>query len=97
MESLLNIEKCVTEELKSNYSARTNDYELILGVVRRFGIDTNTPFSELVKMKNLPSFKTIMRARRKVQAENPQLKDAFTAEKRQERQEVYIKYSQEKM
>ena len=32
MERLLNIEKCVTEELKSNYSARTNDYELILGV-----------------------------------------------------------------
>ena len=46
MERLLNIEKCVTEELKSNYSARTNDYELILGVCKRFGIDTNTPFSD---------------------------------------------------
>lgn len=96
MERLLNIEKCVTEELKSNYSARTNDYELILGVCKRFGIDTNTPFSELVKIKTLPSFKSIMRARRKVQAENPQLKDAVTSEKRQERQEVYIKYSQDK-
>ena len=32
---LREVVKCVTEELKSNYSARTNDNELILGVMKR--------------------------------------------------------------
>ena len=96
MERLLNIEKCVTEELESNYSARTNDYDLILGVVKRFGIDVNIPFSQIVKRKDLPSFKSIMRARRKVQAERPELKDTQTTQARQDKQEIYKKYSQEK-
>lgn len=96
MKHLLNIEKCVKEELENNYSARTNDYDLILGVVKRFGIDVNIPFRQIVKRKDLPSFKSIMRARRKVQAEYPELKDAQTTQARQEKQEIYKKYSQEK-
>lgn len=89
---LKEVVKCVTEELRTNYSARTNDNELILGV------DTNIPFSELIHSGNLPtSFESITRARRKVQAQNPMLKDKPTADLRQEQEEVYRKFAKENL
>ena len=97
MQKLREVQQLVTEELKSNYSARTNDNELILGVMKRLGINTNVPFVELVRNRKLPSFESITRARRKVQADNPQLKDSETSDIRREREEVYREYSQEKM
>ena len=77
MERLLNIEKCVAEELKTNYLARTND-------------------NELIKLKNRPSFKSITRARRKVQAEHPELKDYQTSEIRKEEETKYKKFAKER-
>ncbi len=96
MERLLNIEKCVAEELKTNYLARTNDNELILAIMRKSGIDTNMPFSELIKLKNRPSFKSITRARRKVQAKHPELKDYQTSEIRKEEETKYKKFAKER-
>ncbi len=95
---LKEVVKCVTEELRTNYSARTNDNELILGVMKRLGVDTNIPFSELIHSGNLPtSFESITRARRKVQAQNPMLKDKPTADLRQEQEEVYRKFAKENL
>lgn len=44
---LKEVVKCVTEELRTNYSARTNDNELILGVMRGLGVDTTYHFQSL--------------------------------------------------
>lgn len=93
---LREVVKCVTEELKSNYSARTNNNELILGVMKRLGVNTNASFAELVGSGNLPtSFESITRARRKVQEQNPQLKDGKTVELRQEQEETYRNFAKE--
>ena len=88
--------KCDTEELKSNYSARTNDNELILGVMKRLGVNTNASFAEVVGSGKLPtSFESITRARRKVQEQHPQLKDGRTVELRQEQEENYRNFAKE--
>ena len=39
------------------------------------------------------SFKTIERVRRKIQADHPELKDEYIAEKRFEAQQIYEQYS----
>lgn len=97
MENLINIEKCVENELKTNYLTRTNDNELILAVLQKSGIDINMPFSKLLKLKNRPSFKSITRARRKVQERYPELKDSATAEMRKVEESKYRQFAQEKL
>ena len=93
---LKEVEKRVTEELRSNYSARTNDNELILGVLRRFGVNIDAPFSVVLRAGKLPtSFESITRARRKVQEKHSELKDAETALIRQEEEEKFYQFAKE--
>ena len=98
MKQLREVVKCVTEELNSNYSARTSDNELILGVMKRLVVNTNASFAEVVGGGKLPtSFESITRARRKVQEQNPQLKDGKTVELRQEQEESYRNFAKENL
>lgn len=84
------VAKCVAEELSTNYSARTNDNELILGVLRRLGVNTDAPFSVVLRAGKLPtSFESITRARRKVQEERPELKDKEAVQIREQRAEEF--------
>ncbi len=88
--------QCVQAELVCNPFSRKNDNELILGVLKRLGVDTNASFAEVVGSGNLPvSFESITRARRKVQERNPQLKDVVTVALRQEQEETYKQFAKE--
>lgn len=88
--------QCVHAELEYNKFARKNDNELILGVMKRLGVDTNASFAEVVGSGNLPtSFESITRARRKVQEQNPELKDIGIGILRQEQEKDYKKFAKE--
>lgn len=93
---LREVMQCVQAELEYNQFARKNDNELILSVMKRLGVDTSASFAEVVGSGNLPtSFESITRARRKVQENNPQLKDSVISVLRQEREEDYRQFVKE--
>ncbi len=96
MEQLRQLNDLVRVELTENVAARKSDMTLILGVFKRQGIDTTKSFAELAASGQLRQMESITRARRKVQSTHPELKDAGTAEKRAEREEIFRAYSQAK-
>lgn len=82
MERLKNIKSLVKKELENNPATRKNDMYLYLEVCEKLGVDTSESFLYLVCFEKLPSYESIRRARQKLQAEFPTLKDDMTAEQR---------------
>ena len=91
---LLKAEKEVKELLITSKLARKSDQALFIMHWRKKA--KNIPFKLFFLCPNLfdgYSFKTIERCRRKIQNDNPELKDLYVAEKRLEAQQVYEEYS----
>lgn len=89
MQKLVELKKVVYAELVENEQARSNDTELLLGVFRRLGINTQEPFAELANSGKLRQMESITRCRRKLQQEHPELRVEPIAELRNERQQVF--------
>ena len=90
MKRLNELKTVVYADLVENDSARRNDSALVMGDLKRIGVDTSRPFAELSERGELRQLESITRCRRKIQEEHPELKDAIVAEKRIER-EVFFK------
>ena len=93
MKRLNELKTVVYAELVENESARRNDTALVMGVLKRIGVDTSRPFAELSERGELRQLESI--TRRKIQEEHPELKDAIVAEKRIEREEVFKEFARQ--
>lgn len=95
LKRLNELKTVVYAELVENESARRNDTALVMGVLKRIGIDTSRPFAELSERGELRQLESITRCRRKIQEEHPELKDTIVAEKRIEREEVFKEFARQ--
>ena len=98
MAKLEKIENIVTRVLEEHEDARKDDFVLIGYVLDELGIPLNFDMRTMLHnhtIFEIPSFASIPRARRKVQAERPELKDAKTAEVREAEEEEYIEYARQ--
>ena len=78
--------KMVKEILETNAVARDSYNGLLIAVARRVGL-TDWPFETVLiewERKNLPSFASIMRARRKIAEKYPHLAPRESVRKRRE-------------
>ena len=95
LEELKSIESIVKELLESDPRTRKDDGYLIYKVIEvRNPLLTGASFEfVMTHAKDYKiSFESIRRARQKLQAKYPELKDEVTAAYRQEEQEVYQNY-----
>lgn len=92
-------EKLVHKILINNPSTRFSDYNLFVAVVRKLKPELlRLPIEEFfttVKGKDsgIPKYETVTRCRRKIQANNPELKEPHTAQKRAEQETEYKAYA----
>lgn len=93
METLKKIHDLVRAELTENPAARKSDITLILGVFKRQGVDASKSFEQLAASGDLRQMESITRARRKIQAQNPELKDGGMAGLRAEREGIFREYA----
>lgn len=97
MAKLQTIEKVVLEVLETYPNARKDDYVLMYFVCRRMCKNSiSHPFGSVLldhKELNVPNWKSIERARRKIQASRPDLVNAETAAIRYEEEKEYIDYA----
>lgn len=98
MADIYNTEKIVKKVLELYPATRKDDFLLIFAVYRE--IDFNKAYyinfcDLMVNHKNhkFPAFKTITRARRKLQSKYPELKDAETCISRMNEERDYIEYA----
>ena len=89
MNDLKKIKELVMAELQQNPTARKSDPILFLGVCKRKDIDVSQSIKFLLETHAVPSFCSVRRARQKIQAKFPELKDEKTAERRAELEEEY--------
>lgn len=89
MQKLVELKKVVYAELVENEQARSSDTELLLGVFKRLGINTQESFAELANSGKLRQMESITRCRRKIQQEHPELRVEAIADLRNERQQVF--------
>ena len=83
MAKLDKIKNVVLRVLEKNTEARKDDFVLFSLVCDEMGVPTNFDMRTMLlnhTLFGLPSMKSVERARRKIQAEQPELKDAKTAE-----------------
>ena len=91
-------EQLVYNALTSNEKARQDDYILYGLILKNCGIDLHISLgSFLINHKKLkaPSFKSVERARRKLEAKHSELIDKETKQMRDEAQERFKEYSRE--
>lgn len=96
MQKLVELKKVVYAELVENEQARRNDTELLLGVFRRLGINTQESFASLANSGKLRQMESITRCRRKLQQEYPELRIEPVAKLRNERQQVFKAFAKAK-
>lgn len=96
MKRLKRLESIVRAELTENEAARKSDTALLMGCFERMGIDTSRSFAELAADGSLRQMESITRARRKVQADFPELKDGTVTELRAAREEEFREYAKAK-
>lgn len=96
MKRLKRLESIVRAELTENEAARKSDTALLMGCFERMGIDTSRSFAELAADGSLRQMESITRARRKVQADSPELKDGAVTELRAAREEEFREYAKAK-
>lgn len=89
VKELVGLKKVVYAELVENEQARRNDTELLLGVFKRLGINTQESFASLANSGKLRQMESITRFRRKLQEEHPELRVEPIATLRNERQKVF--------
>ncbi len=97
MSRLQTMEKVVLEILEESHLARADDYFLMHCVCEKLcpGI-IGEPFGKaliLHKELEVPNWKSVERARRKVQEKRPDLVSPEKAEKRREEEEKYREYA----
>ena len=97
MSKLQTMEKVVLKVLEEYPEARKDDYVLMVKVCYETGVKADhINFAEGLlfhKLYNIPNWKTVERCRRKIQKQRPDLVVKTTAEKRQEEEKEYEKYS----
>ena len=94
---LRKVEEYVTKILEENKKARKSDYVLYAEVLKKFNFSGDIYLYDFLynytTKWQIPSFKTVERARRKVQGERPELKDKIVDDLRFEQQKDYIEYA----
>ena len=96
MKRLKRLESIVRAELTENEAARKSDTALLIGCFERMGIDTTRSFAELAADGSLRQMESITRARRKIQADSPELRDGAVTELRAAREEEFREYAKAK-
>lgn len=96
MKRLKRLESIVRAELTENEAARKSDTALLMGCFERMGIDTTRSFAELAADGSLRQMESITRARRKIQADSPELRDGAVTELRAAREEEFREYAKAK-
>lgn len=96
MKRLKRLESIVRAELIENEAARKSDAALLIGCFKRMGIDTSRSFAELAADGSLRQMESITRARRKVQADSPELKGGIITELRAAREDEFREYAKAK-
>ncbi len=98
MAKLKQISKIVSAVLEKHEDARKDDFVLVSYVMDELGVPTNFDMRTLLHNHTLfgvPSFESITRARRKIQAEFKALTDARTVEIREAEQEDYKEFARQ--
>lgn len=88
-------ENIVYEVLSKNKRARKDDFILYGAVIKQQGVNLNQSLMEFLayaKERKMPSFETVSRCRRKLQAQNEDLVDLDTKEIRMEQQQEFLRY-----
>ena len=96
MAKLNKISNIVLKVLSQNIKARKDDYILFSCVLDELGITSNFDMRTMLNnhvIFGLPSFASVTRARRKIQAQYPELKDAKAVEIRANEQEQYREFA----
>ena len=103
MEKLRNIEKIVYNILQEIDTARGDDYLLYYLVVREYfkanpklGDIDRVPFAEIMcghYYFGIPSYETVTRARRKIQADNPDLITERVSRRRRKEEQRFREYA----
>lgn len=96
MRRLKRLESIVRAELTENEAARKSDTALLMGCFERMGIDTTRSFAELAADGSLRQMESITRARRKIQADSPELRDGAVTDLRAAREEEFREYANAK-
>lgn len=95
--TLESMEKVVLQVLEESLYARQDDYVLMYFVCEKINPEIlKKPLNMALYNHNelgLPNFDTITRARRKIQANRPDLKIEKTAKNRRKREQMYKKYA----
>lgn len=90
-------ENLVLKVLEENKQARTDDFVLYGGVIKRMGIDlrniTMHEFLATAKQNNMPPFATCTRCRRHIQELRQDLKDDKTAIEREKKTQEFKDYN----
>ena len=77
MKRLNELKTVIYAELTENEFSRKNDAALVMGVLKRIGVDTQRSFADLSEHGELRQLESITRCRRKIQQEPPELKREF--------------------
>lgn len=95
MAKIYQVEPIVFEALKDNPKTRGDNFLLYIDVLRKF-IDPKMSLQSVFenhKTLGIPSLETITRCRRKIQAQNPELRDAAADKVRQDDEQEFVEYS----
>lgn len=98
MAKLNKISNIVLRVLNDHKEARKDDFVLLGYVLDELGVPANFDMRTMLHnhiVFGLPSFESITRARRKVQANYPELKDAKAVEIRAAEQEQYREFARQ--
>lgn len=96
MAKLNKIKNIVIRVLEEHEEARKDDFVLLGYVLDELGVPINFDMRTMLNnhvIFGLPSFESITRARRKVQAEHPEYKEAKAVEIRAAEQEEYKEFA----
>ena len=95
--SILVLQDVVEKTLRSSQQARDNNYVLIWGVYKEYGVASNESFASVtLKLidKKLPPLESVLRARRKVVELYPELDANATVKAyRAQQEEMYKEYA----
>lgn len=92
------IKAIVGRVLEAHEEARKDDFVLFAYVCDEMGVPCNFDFRTMLrehKLFGLPSWESVSRARRKIQAEYRALTDAKTVEKRKEEEAKYMEFARQ--
>ena len=97
MNKIKSIEKAVLEALEEVPETRDDDFILMLEVCERTNANIQARFFTYAmrnhKMLGIPNWKSVERARRKIQAQRPDLISPETAKKRRKAENTFKEYA----